>query len=299
MTNFRVLLPVICIVLFTYLFAADSESDRITATFNNPNKEGRIEVSLINGGISVEGYEGQEVIVEAVPRSKKIIGDLFGEKLLTDEEVLPELLLEDFTGKRKKNTEGMKKLTVRSTGLSLEEEDNVIQIGVDSWRVTVDLNLRVPRNTSLHLNCVNAGDIEVKNVAGEIDVNNTNGAVTLTDVSGSVVAHSLNRDVLVTFNKVAPLKAMSFSTMNGDIDVTFPTNLKANVEMKTNNGEIYTDYDIKLQEKPRRIVEKNSGGKGGKYQIKIEKTLYGTINGGGPEIQFTSFNGDILIRKAK
>jgi DUF4097 and DUF4098 domain-containing protein YvlB len=105
--------------------------------------------------------------------------------------------------------------------------------------------------------------------------------------------------VLVTFDKVAPEKAMSFSTMNGDIDVTFPTNIKANVEMKTNNGEIYTDYDIKLQEKPRKVVEKNTGRKGGKYQIKIEKTLYGTINGGGPEIQFTSFNGDILIRKAK
>jgi hypothetical protein len=299
MNNFKIFVPVVCVFIFSYLFAADNESDRITAKFSNPNKEGRIEVSLINGGISVEGYDGQEVIVDAVARSKKILGDVFGDKFLPNGDDSPGLLLEDFAGKRKKNTEGMKKLTVRSTGLSLEEEDNVIQIGVDSWRHTVDLKIKVPRNSSLHLNCVNAGDIEVKNVSGEIDVDNTNGAVTLTDVSGSVVAHSLNRDVLVTFDKVAPEKAMSFSTMNGDIDVTFPNNIKANVEMKTNNGEIYTDYDIKLQEKPRKIIEKNTGRKGGKYQIKIEKTLYGTINGGGPEIQFTSFNGDILIRKAK
>jgi hypothetical protein len=30
----------------------------------------------------------------------------------------------------------------------------------------------------------------------------------------------------------------------------------------------------------------------------VDKTIYGTINGGGPEIQFSNFNGPIYIRKA-
>jgi hypothetical protein len=32
--------------------------------------------------------------------------------------------------------------------------------------------------------------------------------------------------------------------------------------------------------------------------VKMDKTVRGTINGGGPEMQFTNFNGEIYIRKA-
>jgi hypothetical protein len=283
--------------IFSNILAAE-EGDRLTAKFSDPKKPGTIEVSLLNGGISVEGYNGQEVIVDAIPRLKNINEDLLWNNFPFNGEDYPDLLRNN-KNKPKKNTEGMKKLTFQSTGLSLEEEDNIMEISVDSWKLTVDLKIKVPMNTSIHLNCVNAGNIEVKNVSGEIDVDNKNGSVTLTDVSGSVVAHSLNKDLLVTFDKVSPEKAMSFSTLNGDIDVTFPSNIKANVEMKSNNGEIFTDFDIKLQENPRKVVEENKDKRGGKYHVRIEKTLYGTINGGGPEIQFTSFNGDILIRKAK
>ena len=39
-------------------------------------------------------------------------------------------------------------------------------------------------------------------------------------------------------------------------------------------------------------------GKGGKYRVKVDKTVKGTINGGGQEMQFKNFNGNIYIRKA-
>ena len=45
------------------------------------------------------------------------------------------------------------------------------------------------------------------------------------------------------------------------------------------------------------VVEE--GRSGGKYRVRIDKTMYGLINGGGPEILFQTFNGNIYIRKAK
>jgi hypothetical protein len=39
-------------------------------------------------------------------------------------------------------------------------------------------------------------------------------------------------------------------------------------------------------------------GHGGKYRVKIDKAVHGTINGGGPEFQFTNFQGQIYSRKA-
>jgi DUF4097 and DUF4098 domain-containing protein YvlB len=86
--------------------------------------------------------------------------------------------------------------------------------------------------------------------------------------------------------------------LNGDIDVTFPSEVKATISMKSDNGAIFSDFDIKLEQTTRR-VEEGGKGKGGKYRIRLEKAMIGTINGGGPEIQFSTFNGDVIIRKGK
>ena len=92
---------------------------------------------------------------------------------------------------------------------------------------------------------------------------------------------------------------MSFSTLNGDIDITLPDNVRANVRMKTDNGEIYSDFDVKL-DSGTRLAPSASGRQGdGTYHLRFDRTLRGTINGGGPEFQFTSFNGQIYIRKKK
>jgi hypothetical protein len=69
--------------------------------------------------------------------------------------------------------------------------------------------------------------------------------------------------------------------------------------MKSDNGEIHSDFDIRLDASSRQpIVEDNRSGMG-KYRVRFEKAMYGSINGGGPEMQFTTFNGNVYIRKPK
>ena len=87
--------------------------------------------------------------------------------------------------------------------------------------------IQVPVNTSLKLSCINGGNIVVEDISGEIEVNNINGGVKLTNVSGSVIAHALNQNVIVKLNKITPDKSMSFSSLNGDVDVTLPADAKA------------------------------------------------------------------------
>jgi len=73
--------------------------------------------------------------------------------------------------------------------------------------------------------------------------------------------------------------------------------LKANLTLKSDRGEIFSDFDVQVQASaPKQTVE--DGRKdGGKYVVKIDKSVHGTIGGGGPEMQFTNFNGSIYIRK--
>lgn len=267
----RVRSAIIALAIIT-LFAASAhaQGDKVTVAFSDPLRPGTLKVSLIAGSITVKAYEGKDVVVESRSRT--------GEKS---------------SGR----AAGMKRIPMTATGMTVEEEDNKVTVSADSHQRAIDITVLVPAKTSLYLRCVNDGDIEVTGVDGEIDVNNVNGEVTLKNVAGNVVAHALNGDVKVNFTSINA-KPMAFSSLNGDIDVTFPATLKANVVLTSTQGEVYSDFDVAMQATaPKQTVEDNRD-KGGKYRVKIEKAIQGTINGGGPEIRFKNFNGDIFIRKA-
>jgi len=246
-----------------------SGADRVSVNLSDPARPALVKASLLNGGITVKGYDGKEVVVEARARNH--------------DSARPD--------------SNMKRIVVSSTGLSVEEENNEVRISSDSVVRTIDLTISVPFHTSLKLSSVNSGDIVVTGVDGELDVNDVNGSVTLNNVSGSAVAHALNGRLLATFTRVNQ-KPMAFSSLNGDIDVTFPADLKANLSLKSDRGEIFSDFDVQIQASaPQQTVE-DGRKNGGKYLVKIDKTVHGAISGGGPELQFTNFNGGIYIRKA-
>jgi hypothetical protein len=232
----------------------------------------------MTGGITVRGGNVKEITVEARSRG----GD------------------EDSHERRPAESKGMKRLNLPgNAGLDITEEDNVVNIRTSSFNRPVDLVITAPRRSSLQLKCMNNGDIEVEGVEGDIEANNLNGRVTLKNVSGTVNAHSLNGEVTATLDGVDPSKPLSFSTMNGDIDVTLPANPKANVRMKTDHGEIYSDFEVKFEPGARVEESGSEPRKDGHYRLRFDRTLRGTINGGGPEYQFTTFNGQIYLRKKK
>jgi len=256
--------------LLAPLAGAQSSPDRVSVNLSDPARPAFIKASMVNGGITVKAYEGKEVIVEARTRNEE----------------------------REKPSGGPKRLNISTTGLSIEEENNEVRINTESYARTIDLTISVPMHTSVKLRAVNDGDITVTGIEGEIDVDDVNGAVTLNNISGSAVAHALNEHVHATFVKVNSQKPMAFSSLNGDIDVTFPADVKANVSIRSDRGDVFSDFDVQLQASaPKQEVE-DGRGKGGKYRVKIDKTVHGTINGGGPEYQFTNFQGQIYIRKA-
>jgi hypothetical protein len=258
---------------FAGLAAAQPSVERIPIPLTDPARPVFLKVGLIAGGISVKGYAGKEVIVEAT--------------MPADEEDAPE--------EKPKGT--MKRIPNTSMGLTAEEEDNTVSVstGLMGGSRRIDLAIQVPVACSMKISTVNDGDITVENVNGDLEVNNTNGSITLQQIGGSAVAQTVNGEVHVTFTRVNPDKAMSFSSLNGDIDVTFPASLKATVQLKSDQGEIFSDFDLQMQ-KPSARVEKNEKGKGS-YRVSLEKAMRGTINGGGQEIRFSNFNGSIYIRK--
>jgi hypothetical protein len=202
---------------------------------------------------------------------------------------------------KEKKIAGMKQLTGATSGLEIVEDDNVVEIRTESFKAATDLVIQVPVATSLEIRSSMDGAVSVEGVSGEIDINNINGPVTLKNVSGSMLVHTVNGDieaVLTRDARVAADKPLSFSSMSGDIDVTLPADVKANLKMKTDQGEVYTDFEIDLTRQPTR-TEAAEKTEAGKFRISFDKSLLGMVNGGGREISFNTFNGDIYIRKKK
>jgi DUF4097 and DUF4098 domain-containing protein YvlB len=254
-------------------------AQQFSVPFRNPSEPGTVKVKVMSGAITVKGYDGNEVVVEADSRR----GD---DNRKEDEKDDPQ-------------REGLRLLPIGGTGLTVEEDNNVIEVGTDLMGPPSDLKLQVPVATSLKLSCLNNGAIVVDNVEGEIEVSNMNGSVILTNVAGTVVANSLNGRITAVMKRVTPEKPMSFVTMNGDIDVTLPADVKGNVQFKTQNGRVYTDFEVTGGKGSGNAEVEDARNVGGPFRMSFDRGFDGTLNGGGPEMRFKTVNGSIYLRKSQ
>jgi hypothetical protein len=258
--------------------AQDATPQRITATFKDPAAPRKLEVNVTLGNVTVRGAERADVAIDYTTRGAA----------------------------RRRATEpppaGMHRIGGAGT-LEVTGDGNTVRVdGGGMFSGLSDVTIEVPVQTAVTVGGpLGGGSILVENISGEVEVSNMNGQVTITNVSGSVVAHSMNGRVVVSLNRVTPGKNMNFSTFNGDIDVTLPADAKANLKARVDNGDIFTDFDVKLEPQGAGAVPAQEDPKTGKKvkpkTRRNDGSVNGTINGGGPEIQFTTFNGRILIHK--
>ena len=263
------------------------DAERLTIPLSDPAKPARVEVGLVMGSITVVAGKPGEVVLVATARDDDDEDEYEHDHDRDDE---------DDESERPRSRAGMRRIPNVSLGLEAEEKGNRVEIGVESWARPIDLRLEVPAASSLELSSVNDGELSVTGISGEVVLNNTNGGITVRDATGPVNAATVNGDLTVEFGRSMAAAAMAFSTLNGDIDLTLPASAKANVVLRSDNGEIYSDFDVVLQRKPAE-VERDS--EKGKYRISIAQELTGTIGGGGPELFLKTFNGDILLHKAR
>jgi len=259
--------------LITASFGQSATNENITINLSQPGKPGSLKVNLLHGSINVKGYNGKEVIISYNQQQKS-----------KDKEPDHD------------ESAGLRRLTNNNLGLEVREENNNVSIKTSTINRAGDLNIQVPHNFSLKLKTLTEGQIMVEEVNGELEIDNLNGNISLRNVSGSASASTLNGNIIATFRKVTPNMPMAFSSLNGKIDVSLPATAKFNAKLKTDNGEIFTDFDMAM-DKNSKTVQKDNLSSG--QRIYLDKWMYGLINGGGPEMLFKNFNGNIYIRKSK
>jgi hypothetical protein len=295
-------------------FVLAMAGDHIVIPLSSPVKPVTVNVTLYSGPVSVTGYAGKEVTLDV--QSGKELDRGYNK-----------------TAPPAGST-NLRRISSPETGLVIHEENNVVSIGTGMEHRLMEVSLQVPFKTNLVLNTGGSGniivnkiegdikinnssvrrtlqrqvgvkytlsgnDIEVHQVNGEIEINNGRGSVLLDRISGSAIAYTYNGDLRASFMSVKTGKPMSFSSMNGTIDVWLPPGIKADVIAQSAGGVINSDYDIKIN---TSAVGPKAGGKqkqylGTGYSNHLDRTIIGKINGGGPEIRFKTYKGNIYFRK--
>jgi Putative adhesin len=264
------------VLVLVSLGGAAQTDQRIAMPLSDPARPATLDVSLFIGSISVSAYEGNEIIVVVREGRDEDEDD-------DDDDDDPDPA-----------RDGLRRIPNTGLGVTVQERDNTVSIQMDWRQRGADLEITVPRRTSVRAKTVNGGDVTIAGVTGEHEISNVNGGIVARDIAGSIVANTTNGDVEASFAEVTAGKPMSFSSFNGDIEVAFPASLKAALRITGGRGDVWTDFDIVVQ--PQEAVVERGGGDG-RNQVRMERETRVTIGGGGPEIQFKTFNGDITIRK--
>lgn len=269
---------------------AQKLGEEIVVELSQPDEEGTLKLHLIEGSITVTAHDGKEVIITPSESTYKSewncdCDDDHDHHWDRDDEDEEDRL----AGLRKIETGGNFNITVN-------QNDNYITISSDSWNTPIDYDIKVPRDFNLNLKATNNGNISVRGVRGNHEISNVNGAITMEKISGSLIANTVNENITVDFVDVDEDQPMAFTSLNGDLDLTFPTQVGFNIKLQSRQGDVYTDFDwqpVAVDPKVER------SGSGGTRRIKIENWTYGKINGGGVEYYLKTTNGDIILRKAK
>ncbi len=243
--------------------------DEIVVPLTSPNKPGKLSTSQVYGGIKITGYEGKEVIIIVHQRQKHY---------------------------KVNKKHGLTMIPNNSFQLEVEENNNTVRVRSQprGSNPAINLEIKVPMHFDIKTRNINNGNTFISNVIGEFEVSNVNDNVTLASVSGSATIDTVNGKITATFNKIDANANMAFSTINQDIDITYPKDTKANLKIKTLKGNIYTGFEMNLTKSDKKT---DNTFKRGKHKYGIEQWVKGKINGGGPEYSFSSINGDVIIRE--
>jgi DUF4097 and DUF4098 domain-containing protein YvlB len=266
------------------------KAEEIQVPLSEPGKPAILMIDSPNATVTVEAYEGDNIIFDLVEGSAS--GD-------------------DHTGRGHRNNrrhvdhddDGPSKVS-KTTGMTLipstpgyriGEKNNRVEFEMDWSTNRFTVNVKVPVNTSLKLDTSNGGDMTISGVNGDHELQNANGGIYAHDISGSLVAETSNGGVEITFVSIKGDTPMAFSTVNGDVDVTFPADFAADLRIDPGRGQTYTNFDMKVDKSTAPVRKKTRNGG---TLIEVQKEIHGSINGGGSLLRFETFNGSVYIRKA-
>jgi hypothetical protein len=223
-----------------------------------------VEIQGVTGTIRAELAAGAEVEVEAVKRARRSDPDEVEIEVVPHQGGVTICAVYPTPRRSRRANE------CRPGGGHNSTDDNDVEV---SWTVRLPAGVRFDGQT------VN-GDVVAADLASDVTVASVNGDVEVS-TSGLAEASTVNGSVRATLGRADWTGTMSFSSVNGGITLEVPSNLSADIEAATVNGDIETDFPITVR---------------GRF---MNRRMTGRVGDGGRTLELETVNGSIRLRKAR
>lgn len=272
--------------------AQGEERQKIDTTFAF-DKSGVVDLGLVSGDIVVTGWTRNEVKVYASIE----IG--YFEYSMTSSRV-------QIRAKSRRNRMGESRIEVSvpiGTEVRASSVSGDVTVRGSAGRVTAntvsgEVEVR-DASDMVEIHAV-SGDLRGEKLRGRIRANTVSGDLRLDDVVGDLRGKTVSGSLTargsldgLEFESVSGdfefrgdfrgTGTFSANTHSGDVRLTLPENLAANLELRTFSGDMRTEFPLTLQ--PGAQVGRRT------------REMQTTINGGGARVRLGTFSGDITIQK--
>ncbi len=247
--------------LFIFTVAAQASDHRgaFTEEFHQTyalTSDGRVELDNINGAVHISTWDQNEVKVDAV-------------KYADSKERLEQARIDIDSGKDH--------LSIRT---KYPDHDLTFNWGSHNNPASVEYTLTVPRTARLdEIKLIN-GSLDVTGVTGEVHASCINGRLEAHNLSGRADLSTINGHLDAKFDQLRG-SSLELKSVNGSVELTIPSDSKAEIEASTVSGGIDNDFGLHVN-----------------HHSFVGHDLRGELGNGGPRIKLANVNGRIEIRHA-
>ena len=200
---------------------ADDELVASTVKLSRPNDAAQVRIYVAQGSIKVSANDTTDTVT--------VQTDAKPEK--PDE----------------RRPDGLRVIGSSETNFSLVERDNVVEISYGEaggpGTAPADFVVTVPRRASVEVTNSWGAEATIEGIDGDVEVKNMQGEIRLNHLGGGALVETMNGDIFASFRSVEAGRPLSFTSMNGKIELHVPEDARANVRFRTQNGAILTDFD--------------------------------------------------------
>jgi DUF4097 and DUF4098 domain-containing protein YvlB len=203
----------------TNITAVD-ETERFEQTYPL-NANGTVSVSNVNGSITIETWDRNEVKLAYVK-----------------------------TADTKENLDDVQiSIDARRDAFTVETEYEAIKnrTSKNYKKLEVEYRLTVPRGAALNdIETVN-GSVSISNAANMTKASAVNGEVRGTNLRGTANLSTVNGTVVADFDQLQTGGRISLNTVNGTVDLMIPSDANATIKADTVNGSISNDFGLPVR----------------------------------------------------
>jgi DUF4097 and DUF4098 domain-containing protein YvlB len=251
---------VCALVVFAFAAHASDHRGALSEEFHQTyalTPDGRIELDNINGPVHISSWDQNQVKVDAV-------------KYADTKERLEEAKIE---------------IDARNDSISIRtkypDHNQSWNWGSHNNPASVEYTLTVPRTARLdEIKLIN-GSLDVTGMSGEVNASCINGRLEAHDLSGRARLSTINGRLDARFGQLAS-NSVELNSVNGSVELTIPSDSKAELEADTVSGGINNDFGLHVN-----------------HHNFVGHDLRGELGSGGAHISLKNVNGRIEIRHAQ